>query len=90
MATGAVLWAMCTTTGNHERTEALFGAVFFETRPTLEGGVEASMGVADLGALGVLYLCVLVFCLLVMSVAAYLKSYRSKLLPHDLGPESTT
>lgn len=80
---------MFATTGDEERTEALFGAVFFQTRPTAEGNVQATMGLENLAVLGAVYAAVLVFCLLVTLFVGRLKAYRSRMIGGVGMPDSS-
>ncbi len=79
VSVAGILYAMFTTRGDAERTEALFGAVFFETHSTATG-IEATMGVASITAVLGIYLACLIFCFIVGFFIKRLSNYRSTLL----------
>lgn len=82
---GAVLFAMFSTSGDRERTEALFGGVFFETVPKPAGGVKATMGVGDPVVIALIFAVVFVFCLLVALFLRKLSAYRTSLKAQRAG-----
>ncbi|MCT1557800.1 hypothetical protein M3A96_06690 [Helcobacillus massiliensis] len=80
ITTGALLFAMFSTTGDQQRTEALFGGVVFETHPGAAGGVEATMGIENpFVILGVFAVCLL-FCVLFDRIVRALARRRRYLL----------
>ena len=76
---------MFSTTGDSERTEALFGAVFFETVPMPTGGVEATMGVHNPLIIGLIFLGILIFCLFVSFMTGRLARYKASVISEREG-----
>ncbi len=77
--TAALLVAMFSTQGDNERTEVLFGGLFFQTSPTFDG-VAASMGMGSPLPLAAIFLAASVFGYLVQTLYFALKRRRELLL----------
>jgi hypothetical protein len=77
--TTALLLAMFSTQGDNQRTEVLFGGLFFQTAPTFSG-VAATMGVGNPGPLVITFLVAGAFGYLVQAVYSALKRRRDVLL----------
>lgn len=60
---GGIIWAMFSTPGRQQHTDALWGAVYFETSPS-EDGIMMQFGLGShQSALILLFLCVLRYAL---------------------------
>lgn len=70
---------MFSTTGENERSEGLFGAIFFETSPLPDGNVNASMGVDQPWILALLFLFISMVCIATRFCFGRLKAYKKSL-----------
>lgn len=58
---GGLAWAMFSTSGSRQRTEALWGAIYFETSPS-KNGVLMRFGLENMQSALVLLLACLAIC----------------------------
>lgn len=61
---GGLIWAMFSTSGRHQRTDALWGAVYFETSPS-EDGIMMQFGLGSHQSVLVLFLVCLMVCVVI-------------------------
>lgn len=78
---GGLAWAMFSTPGSRQHTDALWGAVYFETSPS-EHGVLMRFGLQNTQSALVLLLAYLVICAAIGLIAkAFTKSHAATRTP---------
>ena len=84
MLVGGLVWAMLSTPGRQQHTDALWGAVYFETRP-LTNGIMMQFGLGSpRSALMLLLACLAVCAVVGLIVRVSIKGHAAAhMLPRD-------
>lgn len=78
---GGLAWAMFSTPGSRQRTEALWGAVYFETSPS-KNGVLMQFGLENMRSVLLLLLACLAACAAISLIAkACIKGHAAMCKP---------
>lgn len=77
----SILWAMFSTHGDNERTEGLFGGVFFESSSSPDGSVMGTMGLNNYWIIIGLFV---IICIFLLAAQVFFRKLNS----HKKSPES--
>lgn len=80
-AVGSLLWTMFTTQPGDSRALSFFGALFFEAKHNLDGGLTIGLGLENAVPLVVGFCVFSCFSLVVSIVVTKLRAYKRTLTP---------
>lgn len=84
MLVGGLVWAMLSTPGRRQRTDALWGTVYFETRPSTNGIMMRSGLGSPRSALMLLLACLATCAVVGLIVRLSIKGHAAAhMLPRD-------